>query len=129
MTFPLALGPHWSLRSAGINLRFDQEGVRQKLPGATADSVANPNAGFGQLITQILNITLTIAVVAVLLYLVWGGIEWITAGGESGKTSKARDKMTQAVIGLVVLIAVVAIMMFVQQLLGICIINFGGCPA
>jgi hypothetical protein len=59
-----------------------------------------------------------------------GAFEWITSGGDKGKAEKARDKMTQAVIGLVILISAVAILMFIQQLLGICIINFGGlCPA
>jgi hypothetical protein len=79
---------------------------------------------FGDMISNILNIVLTIGVIAVLLYLIMGGIEWITSGGDKGKTESARNKITAAVIGLVILISAWAIMLFVQQLLGIKV--FGG---
>ncbi len=111
-------------------LDIGQQAVNNTLPGSSADALANPNTGFGGLIAQILNIVLTIGVIAVLFFLIMAGIEWITAGGDSGKIQKAREKITQAIIGLVILISVVAIMAFVQQLMNICILDFGnGCKA
>jgi hypothetical protein len=115
-----------SLAFRVLGLDFGQNAVTNNLPGASATALASPSTGFGLLITQILNILLTIGVIAVLFFLLWGGLEWITAGGDSGKITKAREKMTGAVIGLVVLISTTAILMFVQQLLGICVVNFGG---
>lgn len=105
-----------------LNLPFDETAVDHDLPGATD---ATPDAAFGSLISQILNIALIAGVIAVLFFLILGAFEWLTAGGDASKVTKAREKMTNAVIGLVVLVSVVAIMMFVQTLLNICIINFG----
>lgn len=108
-----------------LTLDFKDKAKQFKTPGA-AESADDAFGGFGGLINQILNIVLVIGVIAVLLFLIWGAIEWITAGGDKGKTEKAREKITGGVIGLVVLFSVVAIMIFIQQLLGVCIINFGG---
>jgi TRAP-type C4-dicarboxylate transport system permease small subunit len=74
---------------------------------------------FSTMLSSILNIVLTIGVIAVLLYLIWGGIEWITSGGDKGKTESARNKITSAVIGLVILVSAWAILQFVQTLLDI----------
>ena len=111
------------LQFRAVNLDFGTGAVDGDLPGATT---AAPGVGFGNLISQVLNISLTVGVIAVLFYLIWGGIDYITAGGDKGKTEKAREKITQAVIGLIVLVSAIAIMMFIQQLLDICLINFAG---
>ncbi len=47
---------------------------------------------------------ISIGAVMLIIYLVWGAVEWITSAGDSGKVQKARDKMTQAVIGMLVLV-------------------------
>jgi hypothetical protein len=52
----------------------------------------------------------------VLIYFMWGSIEWITAAGEAGKITKARDKIIQAVIGMIMLISSFAIIGFVSTL-------------
>ncbi len=71
-----------------------------------------------QLITNLVNIAFVIAVILVFFYLIWGGIEWITSGGEKGKTESARNKITAAVIGLIILAAAFAILTLTLQLLG-----------
>lgn len=71
-----------------------------------------------QLITSLVNIAFVIAVILVFFYLIWGGIEWITSGGEKGKTESARNKITAAVIGLIILAAAYAILTLTLQLLG-----------
>lgn len=53
----------------------------------------------------------------VLAYFVWGAIDWIAAGGESGKLEKARQKMTQSALGMIVLVSSFTIIAFVSQLL------------
>ena len=89
-------------------------------------SVTEPGSYFGdfpKMIEAILNIVLVIGIIAVLLYLIWGGLEWITSGGDKGKTESARNKITAAVVGLIILISAWAIVMFVQQLLGLSILS------
>jgi hypothetical protein len=76
------------------------------------------NMSPSSLITNLVNIAFIIAVILVFFYLIWGGIEWITSGGDKGKTESARNKITSAVIGLIVLAASYAILTLTLQLLG-----------
>ncbi|MBP7875373.1 hypothetical protein KA012_00060 [Candidatus Woesebacteria bacterium] len=78
---------------------------------------------FPAMLENLMNIVLTIGVVAVLLYLIWGGLEWITSGGDKGKTEGARNKITAAIVGLIILVSAWAIMTFVQSLLNISILK------
>jgi hypothetical protein len=59
---------------------------------------------------------ITVGGVATLLYFIWGAIDWITAGGDSGKIEKARNKITQAIIGMVILVGSFAIIGFISTL-------------
>jgi hypothetical protein len=81
-----------------------------------------PGKGFatdiGVLLNAVLSFIMVIAALLVFLYLIWGGIEWITSGGEKGKTENARNKITAAVIGLVILAASYAILQLVLRFLG-----------
>jgi hypothetical protein len=82
----------------------------------------NPGKGFamdiGNVINFVLRVVMVIAVLLVFFYLVLGGIEWITSGGEKGKTEAARNKITSAVIGLIVLAASYAILTLLLRFLG-----------
>ncbi len=78
-------------------------------------------ANFPTMIQQVMNIALIVGVIIVLFYLIWGGIDWMTSGGDKGKTESARNKITAAIIGLIILVSSWAIMMFVQQILGLSI--------
>ncbi len=72
----------------------------------------------GGVISSVLTVVLAIAALAVFMYLIWGGIQWITSGGDKGKTEEARNKITAAVIGLIVLAASYAILQIGLRLLG-----------
>lgn len=85
----------------------------------------NPKeAGFqisdlGKLIQSLLTVTLGIVGLLVFVYLIWGGIEWITAGGDKGKTESARQKLTNAIIGLAIVAAAFAISSVLGSFFGI----------
>lgn len=72
----------------------------------------------GLLISNAIGVALIIAGILVFVFLVWGGIQWITSGGEKGKTEEARNKITSAVIGLIVLAASYALLMLMLRILG-----------
>ncbi len=82
----------------------------------------NPGTGwatdFGALVNSVLSIVMVIALLLVLLYLVLGGIEWITSGGDKGKTESARNKITAAIIGIIILAAAYALTQLVAWILG-----------
>ena len=73
---------------------------------------------FGSLLNSVLTIVMVIAALLVFFYLIMGGIEWITSGGEKGKTEAARNKITAAVVGLIILAASYAIFTLVLRFLG-----------
>jgi hypothetical protein len=60
---------------------------------------------------------------ALLLYLAWGGVNWITSGGDKGKVEEAQHKITNAVLGMAFLVAVVAIANLLQGVFGFDILN------
>jgi hypothetical protein len=84
-------------------------------------TIAKP-AGFADnasgLINSVLTIVMVVAALLVFFYLIWGGIEWITSGGDKGQTEKARNKITAAVIGLIILAASYAILNLALSFLG-----------
>ena len=93
-----------------------------------ADDVVEGGGGqvVANIISSLLSVALVVGAIALLLFLVWGAIEWITAGGDSGKIEKARTRITQSIVGILVLSSVIAIFMVVQNILGVSLINFGG---
>lgn len=72
----------------------------------------------GVLLNSVLSFVMVIAALLVFLYLIMGGIEWITSGGDKGKTESARNKITAAIVGLVILAASYAILLIVLNFLG-----------
>ncbi|MCA9368852.1 MAG: hypothetical protein H6773_04530 [Pseudomonadales bacterium] len=82
----------------------------------------DPGQGFasdiGTLINAVLSFVMVIAALSVFMYLIWGGIEWITSGGDKGKTESARNKITAAILGLVVLAASYAILLIALNFIG-----------
>ena len=84
-------------------------------------AIYNPNTLWGgkpdatgesklpQFIGNILQAVLVIAALLTLFYLIWGGIDWLTAGGDTEKLENARKKLGNAVVGLILLTAIWAI--------------------
>ncbi len=72
----------------------------------------------GGLLQSVLNFVMVIAALMVFFYLIYGGIEWISSGGDKGKTESARNKITAAVVGLIILAASYAIFIVVLNFLG-----------
>ena len=96
------------------------------LPVAAATKITNTNVDpgkgfatdFGGMINGLLSFVMVIAALLVFMYLIWGGIEWITSGGDKGKTESARNKITSAIIGLVVVAASYAVLTLALNFLG-----------
>lgn len=71
------------------------------------------------LIASLINGAILISALAVLLYLILGGFQWLTSGGDKGKTEQARNKITSALIGLLIVVASWAIFQLVLRFFGI----------
>ena len=58
----------------------------------------------GGLIKTILNTVLFVPFVAALVFLIYGGIRWILSGGDKEGTTKAKETITSALLGLAVVV-------------------------
>jgi hypothetical protein len=72
----------------------------------------------GTVISGAINLIFMVAALIAFGFLIFGGIEWITSGGDKSKTEGARNKITAAVVGLLILAASWAIINFTLSLLG-----------
>ena len=75
-------------------------------------------------IRNTLVLVLIIGTIVTLIYLIWGGMQWITSQGDKDKVSSARSKLTFAVIGLIVILLSFAIVAFFGGAFGINLMNF-----
>jgi hypothetical protein len=80
----------------------------------------------GSLISALVGTLLILAALITFVYLILGGIQWITSGGDKTAMEAARNKITHAIVGLVIVGSAWAIMALVQNFLGISIIGSGG---
>ncbi len=80
----------------------------------------------GSLISAVVGTMLILAALITFIYLILGGIQWITSGGDKTAMEAARNKITHAIVGLVIVGSAWAIMALVQNFLGISIIGSGG---
>lgn len=60
---------------------------------------------------------------AFLLYFLWGGLNWILAGGDKGKLEESKSKITQGLVGLAILAASYVIVKFIESAIGLDLLN------
>ena len=77
----------------------------------------------GKFVGALTQLLFILAGVLVFVYLVWGGIQWLTSGGDSSSTQQARDRITAALIGLAIIAIAYAITLIIQAFFGITIIG------
>ncbi|HLD91827.1 MAG TPA: hypothetical protein VI795_00360 [Patescibacteria group bacterium] len=88
-------------------------GLAGSLTGLTLDNIV----GGG------LKLILVIAALVFFFILVLGGISWIMSGGDKAKTEGARNQITAALVGLVIVFSAWAIATLVGTFFGIDIFN------
>jgi len=95
------------------------------LPGPWNGTInLNPPPGSGfqnltdldpsRLVQAAIQLILVLAAIIFFFMLVWGGIRWITSGGDKGQTEGAKSQITAAIVGLVIVFATWAIIQLIQ---------------
>lgn len=87
--------------------------------GATEQFSVLNNVTIASVISAIIVIVLVIAAIIFFFMLVLGGIKWITSGGDKAQTESARNQITAALIGLVIVFAAWAIVNLVSTFFGV----------
>lgn len=78
---------------------------------------------FPSLVSGLIRFTLVIAALVFFFILVIGGIKWILSGGDKAQTEGARNQITAALVGLVIVFAAWAIVQLIQTFFGVNILN------
>lgn len=83
------------------------------------NSAVNPeNVNVANIPTAFVNILFALATMLAVIYLIFGGIRWITSRGDKVGVEAARKHIIAAVIGLVVVLGTFVIIQIVFQFLG-----------
>ncbi len=77
-------------------------------PGSGAFT-GDPIAALGTLLGKFINIFIVLAGLVMLIYMLWGALDWITSNGEKDKIQKAQNKITNAALGIFIIIGVLVI--------------------
>ncbi|MBI2405256.1 hypothetical protein HYV22_03710 [Candidatus Gottesmanbacteria bacterium] len=78
---------------------------------------------FGKIVSSLVGLLFILAFLMSLFYLLTGGVAWITSEGDKANLEKARNKITHAIVGLIVVAAAFAIFRLVGQFFGLDIGN------
>lgn len=75
------------------------------------------------LITAVIQLILVIAALISFIFLIIGGIKWIVSGGDKAATESARNTITAALIGLMIVFSAWAIAKLIETFFGITILT------
>lgn len=75
--------------------------------------------GFDEVLTFIIRGFFIVAGLVALLFLLLGALSWITSGGNKENVEKAREKIQAALIGVILIFAVLAIVGVIENILGL----------
>ena len=81
------------------------------------------NTDIIQIVRAIIRFILLIAFVLAFIFLLIGGLRWITAGGDEKSVASARGMITAALIGLVIVLLAFAIIKLVETFFGVTIVS------
>ena len=77
---------------------------------------AEDGSKFINYVVYLWKVSINLGALAVIVFFLWGAIEWITAGSDSKKTEQAIQRITNAVIGLVILVSSFTILSFISKI-------------
>lgn len=100
----------------------------------SSDSITNPvlNSNlqgktglqfFQTFLPKLLTLGLIIGVLFFFFVLVVGAIQWISSGGDKNALEEAKHKITNAIVGIVILFSIFAILKLIENFFGISILT------
>ena len=84
----------------------------------------DPVQGLGKFIGFGIQMFILVAGLFMLVYLLWGAFDWISSSGEKEKITKAQNKITNALIGIVLVFVVLVVFnLLAGNILGIIVVD------
>lgn len=78
---------------------------------------------FARYIAIIWQFMVIVGGLAVLLYFIWGALDWIFAGSNPDRLTRAKNKMFDGIFGLVILVLSFVIIKIISTVTGLDILN------
>ncbi len=75
------------------------------------------------IVSGLIRLSVVIAAIIFFFILVIGGIRWIASGGDKAQTEAARNQITAALVGLVIVFAAWAILALIKVFFGLDVLN------
>ena len=100
-----------------------QFGSFQSQSPLTQGAEEDPGANLEAILSNVLGFLTILGGIFFIIYFLIAAMDWITSGGDSGKLTTARNKMVQAVLGLVILVAAYGIIGLIGSVIGIDLLN------
>jgi len=92
---------------------------------------ATPFPNLGDFLASMIQVILIVAGLMVLFMIIWGGIQYVTSGGDKEQAQAAQQRITAALAGLAIVVSAYAIAVIIEKVFGIKIVSgitFPGAP-
>lgn len=86
--------------------------------GSTVPDYNTGGTALGKLVSNLVGALFIAGFLLSFVYLIMGGFTWVTSAGDKTKLEKARDEITNALVGLVIIGGAYAITTVVAQFFG-----------
>lgn len=94
-----------------------------KLQGFLGRFGDSPAAFFQLFLPNLLTMGIIIGVLIFFFILIIGAIQWISSGGDKNALEEAKHKITNAVVGIIILFSIFAILKVIENFFGISILT------
>lgn len=92
--------------------------------GALGTRYSQNGIGFFQaLIPALIGLLMTIGAIIFMFMLLWGAIQWMLAGGDKGAVEGAKGRISNALVGIILLFSSFAVVKLVEAFFGINILT------
>jgi hypothetical protein len=92
--------PYSFIKDSGLAATGNNAGYEQTAPGPEV------------IISQVIQMVLSLLGVIFLAFIIYAGVVWLTAEGDDQKVQKAKDMISESIIGLIIVVAAYAISYF-----------------
>lgn len=92
----------------------DKDGnLQNKASQTIVKDTLNTEKTVPEMVSSIIKIALGLFGTVALVFVIWGGVDWLLSKGDPTKIKKARDRMVAAAVGLAIIAASYAITDFI----------------
>ncbi|OGD62299.1 hypothetical protein A2160_00720 [Candidatus Beckwithbacteria bacterium RBG_13_42_9] len=110
--------------ATGATLLVTATPVMAQVQNITINEPSGGVKNFGTLLSAGLQVAIILSAILTFAYLVWGGVQWITSGGDKSAYEAARGRITAALIGLAIVAAAAALMKLIGFFFGVDVFSF-----